>query len=374
MKLDILVRGQSNAILLMESDQYAAAIKLTAEVGRLLGFDGVTDKVDIRYEHGGEGHGTAYSGTALLGDWLQKDAAGTWQPAALEQSLLRSIAETPPRPDTAATAVLWLHSEDDSANANLTVGDWAAAVRQDAALVRGALGGTAATISYHFVSAHPYSSGTDAGHQAIRLGMERLAADPAFHADIAARVLDIDTSHDNTDNNAATNEYGGPHISSGDAMTIAVRAAQAIAEDWSAFAKPGSPVALAGGAIDDAGPQVVAASRVAPDLLQLAVRHDVAAGFAPLGPGAASGLGWSVPGAAGTVEAAGVGILGPDTLRVRFDAPLPQDGVLHYGYGYGRLAEGNTPGQGNAVYDAGGLPIWTPAEGVALAPAAAWFL
>ena len=54
-------------------------------------------------------------------------------------------------------------------------------------------------------------------------------------------------------------------------------------------------------------------------------------------------------------------------LDVAFDAPLPeQGGVLHYGWGYGRLSEGNEPGQGNAVTDEAGLPIWTPGEGVTI--------
>lgn len=367
MNLDILVRGQSNAIIFAEGDNYAAASRLTMEVERLLGFDGVANTVRLRYEQGTDGRGTAYSGTALLGDWLQQDAAGIWQPAALEQGLLRFIAETP-RPETTATAVLWLHSEFDSQDAGLTAGEWTAAVRQEAALVRAALGGNALSVPYHFVSAHPYENGTDTGHQAIRLGMETLAADPAFHAGIAARVLDIDASADNTDNDRSTTEFGGAHISDADAMTIAVRAARSIAEDWSAFARPGSPMMLAGGAIDDAGPQVVVATRVAADALQVSVRHDVAFGFAPLSPGAASGLGWSVRGAAGAVEAAGVAVLGPDSLLLQFAAPLPQDGVLQFGYGYGRLAAGNASGQGNAVYDVGGLPIWTPAEGVLLSP------
>jgi hypothetical protein len=44
--------------------------------------------------------------------------------------------------------------------------------------------------------------------------------------------------------------------------------------------------------------------------------------------------------------------------------------VLHYDWGYGRLAEGNGPGLGNAIIDLGALPLWTPAEGIVIsAPA-----
>ena len=81
------------------------------------------------------------------------------------------------------------------------------------------------------------------------------------------------------------------------------------------------------------------------------------------------GLGWEVSGAAAAspVEARSATLRGPDTLDVAFDAPLPEGGVLHYGWGYGRLADGgDAPGQGNAVTDQSGLPIWTPAEGVAI--------
>jgi hypothetical protein len=60
-------------------------------------------------------------------------------------------------------------------------------------------------------------------------------------------------------------------------------------------------------------------------------------------------------------------VAGPNTIGLTFAGPLPEaGGVLHYGWGYGRLAEGKAPGRGNAVTDEAGLPIWTPAEGVAI--------
>jgi hypothetical protein len=42
---------------------------------------------------------------------------------------------------------------------------------------------------------------------------------------------------------------------------------------------------------------------------------------------------------------------------VHFPSAVPTDGHLHYGYGYGRLADTNQPGRGNAVYDLSGLPV-----------------
>jgi hypothetical protein len=64
-------------------------------------------------------------------------------------------------------------------------------------------------------------------------------------------------------------------------------------------------------------------------------------------------------------------VQGPNTIDLSFAGPLPEaGGVLHYGWGYGRLAEGNAPGRGNAITDQTGVPIWTPAEGVLIGAAA----
>jgi hypothetical protein len=245
LELQILLRGRSNAILFAEQNGRAAATRLTSEVQRLLGFDGVADTVTLLYARGDAEGGTAHGGTAFLGEWMQPAADGSWRAANLEAGLLRS-ASALDDPTATATAVLWLHSEYDSRDADLASAEWMSAVRQDAALLRGTLGGDAASIPYHFVSAIPYATGTGQGHQAIRVGMETLAADPSFHARIAARTLDLDMALDDGDGNGATVEYGGGHMSTADGLVIALRAAQAVAEDWSDYAKPGSPVFLAG--------------------------------------------------------------------------------------------------------------------------------
>jgi hypothetical protein len=172
LELQILVRGQSNAILFAEGDRYAALGRLTSEVQRLLGFDGVADTVKILYARGEDQRGTAHGSSAFLGDWMARDPDGAWVPTSKELGLLRSVAELD-SPAAPATTVLWLHSEYDSFRAGLDAGEWMSAVRQDAALLRGALGGDAATVPYHFVSAHPFGAGTPQGHQTIRLGMER---------------------------------------------------------------------------------------------------------------------------------------------------------------------------------------------------------
>jgi hypothetical protein len=366
LELQILVRGQSNAILLMEAERWSGAGQLSSEVQRLLGFDGVTDRVNVLYTRGDEERGTGHGASAFLGDWMQRAPDGSWQPGPKELGLLRSAAELD-SPAASSTAVLWLHSEYDSFRADLDPAEWMSVVRQDAALVRAALGGDAASVPYHFVSAHPYEDGTPEGHQAIRFGMERLAADPSFHARIAARALDIDASLDDLDADWRTVDYGGAHITPQDGALILARAARTIAEDWADYAKPGSPVSVAGGDIADTGPRVMAAERIAPDTLRLVVAQDQGGVFAPLDPDAAKGLGWTVFNPQGTaaVGARSATVVGPHTIDLAFDGPLPvPEGRLHYGWGVGRLAEGNAPGQGNAITDQAGLPIWTPAEGI----------
>jgi hypothetical protein len=356
MELNLLVRGQSNAVLLMEAGGWAGAGALTAEVERLLGFDGVNDRVNLVYDRFEEDRGTAFGGTALIGDWLTPAGAG-WSLAGRGAALLDAARSLPAAQRDDPTAVLWLHSEYDSANRDLTADQWVSAVQFDAAMLRGALGQGAATVPYLFVSAMPYY-GTDEGHQAIRLGMERLAADPAFNARIAARMLDIDADGD------ADGEYGGGHIDAADAMQTALRAARSVAEAFAPYANPGSPLALAGGNIADDGPMAVAATPVGAASLIIDLRHDGATRLAPLDADAARGVGWEVIGPAGRVEGVAARIEDADTLTVTFSGPLPAGGVLHYGYGYGRLAGADGTGRGNAVYDDQGLPAWVPAEGL----------
>ena len=84
---------------------------------------------------------------------------------------------------------------------------------------------------------------------------------------------------------------------------------------------------------------------------------------------AAAGVGWSVRSPLGVVSADSVQVLSADTLQVHFNGAVPAQGTLYYGYGYGRLAGSDEPGQGNAIYDDAGLPLWTPAAGIAVAMA-----
>ncbi len=361
MDLNLLVRGQSNSIALMEAGNNAGRAAITREVERLLGFDGVNDRVRLIYDSEDLNGSTSFAGTALIGDWLAPrngDWHQGWTVQGLEQALLNEIGNLPAGRRDDPTAVLWLHNEFDAWRADLTPEEWISAVRFDAQQVRAALGGQgAATTPYLFVSAMPFPS-TDAGHDAIRRGMEWLAGDPAFNAQIAARMLDIDADGDEA------GSYGGNHIDAEDAMQTVLRSARAVAEAFAAYAKPGSPVAQAGGNIADEGPQVVTAAIVAPNQLRLDVRHDHAGGFGALDADAAQGIGWLVSGVGGTVWGTRVSILDRDSLLVTFSGAIPEGGVLTYGRGYGRLAGADGSGRGNAIYDDQGLPIWVSADGL----------
>ena len=291
MLLDIVLRGQSNAAYLAELDGGAALGTLAGQVEGLLGLDGVNDRVQVIYDRDEQGGETVYPATAFLGEWVEKGAQG-WASAEYQQGFLQEMQDYRASGMGDATALLWMHSEYDSRDPNLSAADWAKAVRGDAGLVQATLG---REVPYLFV---------------------------------AARV---------------------------------------VAEQWAGYAKPGSVVASQQGDIASDGPQVVVAMRIAADAVQVDVRHDGTSGFAPISEGAAGGLGWSLHNADGQVLAAtATAVLDADSLLVRFDSAVPEGAVLHYAYGIGRVAEPNGPGLGNAVMDPTWLPVWTPAQGVAV--------
>ena len=366
MDLNVVIRGQSNAFLMVSADQEGVGAEtLIAETQRLLGFDGVNDRV-LLDDWWQPGQNTIFGATAFIGEWLARDAAGTWQPLQYEEALLRNLSQNPPATET---AIVWFHNEYDSVYyPDLTSAEWQSAVRADAALVRGALGLDPARSPYVFVSAIPFPTADDDSLQAIRAGMEALEADPAFGGVVGARALDLDMSFKfEFENTFSDYTYGLSHISAQDAAKIGERLARSLAEEWAAYAKPGSPVALEGGNIASDGPRVVAAAAIDADTLVVKVAHDRAAGFAPLDADAVAGTGWVVGGSTKAVLADAVQVLSADTLRIQFDDALPADGLLYYGYGYGRLAAPDQPGAGNAIYDTTGLPLWAPAPGVAIA-------
>lgn len=111
MDLNVVVRGQSNAFLMVSDDLGSVGARtLIEETQRLLGFDGVNDRV-VLDDWWQTGQNTIFGATAFIGDWVARDAAGAWQPLQFEQALLRNMAQNQPATET---AIVWLHSEYDS--------------------------------------------------------------------------------------------------------------------------------------------------------------------------------------------------------------------------------------------------------------------
>jgi hypothetical protein len=289
---------------------------------------------------------------------------------SFEQSLLNYIGNLGSAQKAESTVVVWLHNEYDSMLTGLTPAEWQSAVRFDASLVRDAYGQSATSLPYLFVSAIPYFLVNDQSHQAIRIGMEGLAADPGFNARIAARALDTDMSLDDLDRNPGTVDYGGPHHSFADSLQTADRIAYSLAQTWAQYAKPGSPVAQAATAVNDLGAEVIQARLVNTNQIAVRVSFDAAQNLRALDPDAAAGVGWTVRGNGSPVSATAAQITGTDTLLLTFGSPLPVNAELHYGFGYGRLAGGDGAGRGNAIYDNGNMPIWVAARGLAVDGAA----
>ena len=364
MDLNVVVRGQSNAFLMVSNDLNGVGARaMIDEAQRLLGFDGVNDRVLLDDWYTPD-QMTVFGATAFIGDWVTRDPTGAWQPLELERSLLRNMAQNQPATET---AIVWFHSEYDSLNPNLTAAEWVSAVRADAAFVRGALGVDASRSPYVFVSAIPFPTDHKASNQAIRVGMEALETDSAFGAIVGARALDVDMSYKFPfEYDYANYTYGGAHISAQDAVKIGERLGRSLAEEWAAYAKPGSPVAAAGGNIDDQGPWATEATVVGANQLLVRFSFDAASRLQALSPDAARGLGWSVRSESGEVAATSAALSGTDALLLTFEGVVPAGGKLFYGYGYGRLASGDGPGQGNAVYDEQGMPAWVGASGLAV--------
>lgn len=368
MELNILVRGQSNAQIIMDAEGGFGQQLLRRRVEELLGFDGVNDSVKLIYGHSAPDMATVASGTALMTDWLNPvggDWRNGWQTGAQEVALLRFIEAQPADIRDNPTAVLWLHNEYDAIRSDVTAEMWASAVQYDAALVRQALGQGADRVPYVFVSAIPSSSAVDHSLQSIRLAMEALANDKAFNGAIGARALDLDMSWDDLDGRPETLEYGGTHISSSDAWLVLERVARSIAEGWSEHALPGSAVARGNGDIPNQGPEAIAARRAGGNLLEVDFAFDNASTLVAQ-PIVGTGLGWSIIHASGRViSATGLAPVDHDTVLLEFAEALPEGPLrLHYGWGYGRLADGSGRAQGNAIYDEFGLPAWTMAQGV----------
>ncbi|MBL0404391.1 hypothetical protein JKG68_10455 [Microvirga aerilata] len=383
MDLNIVLRGQSNAYWFLT---YGDAEKLKSTVERYLGFDGINDKVnlvadvapwDVTNNMPAAGEYTIFSGTAFLPgssgasgqSWISPFENGDWRTGwksnPYHLGFINELSGLSAAQKAAPTAVLWFHSESDSWNyTNVTAEQWISGVRYDANLVRTTLGQAAATVPYIFVEAIPVGGGSDLTVQAIRVGMDTLAADPFFNASIGAQFGDVDMNHDG--------KYGGAHMSASDSLLLLERSARSIAEEFASYALAGSPIAQAGGNIASLGPQVSKASinLASPDQLILEIAHDAATGFQSIDPDAATGLGWSIHYGGSVLLATSAAIVDSTHLMLKFPQNIPQEvgALLHYAFGSQRLAVGETSGSGNAIYDNHGLPIWTFSAGVKIVP------
>jgi hypothetical protein len=373
MELNVLLRGQSNAVLLSESPDWNI---IQSEVQLLLGFDVVTNKVNLLEADPSnaavDGDNTAVGGTAFIGDWISA-TDGTWQDGWTNQTdetgLLNYINALPAAEKSAPTAIVWLQNEYDSTNPTLTTAEWMSGVSFEATQVRAALGQSAATTPYVFVNAIPYGSGSiDSVNQAIKLGMDLFTGEPGFNATIGAQANDVDMDY------GQTGIYGGPHMDAADSDQTDARLALSIAESFKQYALPGSP--LATGQIDAFGPELMAAVAVAGNQVLVTAALDAGAALdATLDSDAANGIGWSIITTTGQqLSATAAQVVNADQVLLTFGGTVPVDGSgsLYYGYGYGRLATGYTdPGEGNAIYDTQNLPVWTPATGVTVEGTAA---
>ena len=199
--VNILLRGQSNALHFAD---YGGAARLEAELeASLPGVD-----VHLLYAWGDDAS-TIHSGTAFM-DW---DTGG--QQASLLAFVDGLSADLKDNP----TATLWMHNEYEQ-QGSASAAQWMAAVREDAELVRDALGQDASTTPYEFTYV-PYNYGGN--WRAIQDGMRGLAADASFNAS---------TSLDAMDGIAMDGDGypGSSHMGWGDAQTVGARLADAMAD------------------------------------------------------------------------------------------------------------------------------------------------
>jgi hypothetical protein len=210
--LNVLIRGQSNALLFADRGG-AAALERGLEA-RLGGVD-----VHLLYQWGTD-TSTIWSGSAFL-DW---DTDGQ------QASLLRYVDGLPADLKDNPTATVWMHNEYDQNNRGVTTEAWLNEVRADAALVRAAFGQDAGTTPYTFVPIR-YPWGSDIG--AITDGMAALDTDPSFNAEVswAAQGLAMD----------GDGYPGSGHMGDGDAVRLGDELAAGMAESLRPLANGSAP-------------------------------------------------------------------------------------------------------------------------------------
>jgi hypothetical protein len=174
MDLNILVRGQSNALLFVQN---GGAARMEAELERSFG-----TQVDIRILASwgtGKEH-SIHSGTAFL----------DWDTSGLTAGMASFLDKQPETVKDDPTITVWMHNEYDANTLGVTTGQWAQEVTADAAIMRGELNQQAGTTPYLFTwIPYPYTKGDSPA--AIKAGMTQLAADPGFNAKVGPSLDDL---------------------------------------------------------------------------------------------------------------------------------------------------------------------------------------
>jgi autotransporter passenger strand-loop-strand repeat protein len=434
--LNIVLIGQSNAGFFTQNGYLNS---LQQDIEKYLGFNGTNQIVNVITGVGGPNSGsnnissapgTQFGGTALTTDWLNPDngneAAGFTAGAnqdgqySLMNAVLTYLAQTVASDPSLAmqpTVILDLHNESDAENPFLNTSIWLDALNLEASSIRAVLGQNAANVPYAFVNAIPFpeepfapasQAQVDENEQAIRLGMESLSSTPAFNGFIAAQINDVDQNYQAlgdgawhlTSGSTVVNgvtlgaEYNPQNNDLYDDYVLEQRLALSLADEFSASALAGSPVAAqvanTGSLYDDTGPLVTGAATVAgsPGELLLTVKQfDAATGFnTSLSTDAQNGVGWSIRTSATgansrlVATATSATIINATEVLLTFNTAVPASSSgdeLFYGWGGERIAPAATlntttdgyngttyNGENAAIYDSNGEPIYTNAAGV----------
>lgn len=365
MRFNVLIVGQSNADLLKQNE----SARIQASVQRLLGFDGVTDKVDMLASVV-----LGFPGSPLVPDGpsavpaLLAGSSGNFSAAGhLEQVLLNSLLALPAPDRAAPTVIVWVHNEADAENPDLTTATWLDAARYSVGRMREALGQGAATtpilfepISYDGIRNDPVTNATD---QRIKDGMAALVADPSFNAIQGPQAADTDMNLDVVGD--GTSFFGSAHLSRLDQDFIATRLSYAVAAEFAADARPGSAFATSQGTLDAIGAHAWDAISVAGSPNQALVFF-TASGGAALDGATASIDGWSMLRGGVEYGAIGARVVGANQLLLTFGTAVGGS-TVYYGYGDQRISDTYyTGGQGHALRDLGGMPASAPLNGLAV--------
>uniref|UniRef100_UPI001F4327F6 hypothetical protein n=1 Tax=Falsiroseomonas oryziterrae TaxID=2911368 RepID=UPI001F4327F6 len=168
MTVNVLVRGQSNALLF--SDR-GGLWGMVAELEQQLGTD-----INPIFGWGDYNTPTINSGTAFT----------AWDTGGQQATMIDALRALPDEVKANPTITLWMHNEYDQSS-GVSTEEWMREVRADAELVRDALGQDAATTPYVFVPVkYPYGDLT-----AVHEGMKALVADGSFNASLTDAALSL---------------------------------------------------------------------------------------------------------------------------------------------------------------------------------------